>query len=279
MRIITDSLIKNFETHLVEEEKSKNTTQKYIRDVTFFMNWLHGREVTKLIALEYKKELLETYAPASVNSIIASLNSFLAFMEWHEIKIKALKIQKQVFIDNKKELTKEEYRKLLEVANKKNKIRLYLLMKTVCMTGIRVSELQYITTDALLQRKAIVKCKNKIRVIIIPDMLAKILLEYTEKRTYQSEFVFATKSGKSLDRSNIWVDMKKLCEEAGVEPDKVFPHNLRHLFARIYYSVEKDIVRLADILGHTNVNTTRIYTIESGEIHRMQMQTVADLLY
>ena len=272
MRKITNELIHSFKTYLIEEEKSENTIEKYIRDVTFFVMWLAGREVTKILALEYKKELCEKYAPASVNAAISSLNSFFAFIGWHDIRIKALKIQRQIFSNKDKELTKAEYERLLTAAKSKGNERLYLLMQTICSTGIRVSELKFVTYEAVKKGQAVISCKGKMRTIFLPKELCKMLKEYIKKQGIKYGSVFVSRNGKPLDRSYIWKMLKNLCEAAGVPRDKVFPHNFRHLFARTYYSLQKDIVRLADILGHSSVETTRIYTIETGDICRRQIQ-------
>jgi len=272
MRKITNELIESFKSHLVEEEKSENTIEKYIRDVTFFMTWLCGKEVTKILALEYKKELCVKYAPASVNAAISSLNGFFSFMEWHDIRTKALKIQRQIFSSKDKELTKAEYERLLTAANDKKNQRLYYLIQTIASTGIRVSELRHITVSAVHSGQAVINCKGKTRVVILPKKLCKLLIEYIRKNDIKKGSVFVSRNGNPLDRSHIWKMLKALCKTAGVSKDKVFPHNFRHLFARTYYSMQKDIVRLADILGHSSVNTTRIYTIETGEVHRRQIQ-------
>ena len=272
MRKITNELIHSFKNYLIEEEKSENTIEKYIRDITFFMAWLCGQKVTKILALEYKKELCVKYAPASVNAAISSLNNFFAFMEWHDIRIKALKIQKQIFSSKDKELTKAEYERLLNAAKSKNNERLYYLMQTICSTGIRVSELRYITTSAVHSGQAVINYKGKMRIVILPKELCKMLKGYIRDNNIKNGSVFVSRTGKPLNRSYIWKMLKALCKNAGVSKDKVFPHNFRHLFARTYYSLQKDIVRLADILGHSSVNTTRIYTIETGEVHRRQMQ-------
>ena len=272
MRKITNELIHSFKTYLTLEEKSENTIEKYIRDVTFFMIWLNDQEVTKILALEYKKELCEKYAPSSVNAALSSLNSFFAFIGWHDIRIKALKIQRQIFSNKDKELTKAEYERLLTAAkNKKNK-RLYLLMQTICSTGIRVSELRFVTCEAIKKEQAVINCKGKMRTIFLPKELCRMLKKYIKEQGIKDGSVFVSRNGKPLDRSYIWKMLKNLCEAAGVSKDKVFPHNFRHLFARTYYSLQKDIVRLADILGHSSVETTRIYTIETGEICRRQIQ-------
>lgn len=272
MRQITNELIENFKIDLVEEEKAQATIEKYIRDILAFVEWLSGRTVEKQTVLEYKQKLIEKYAPASVNSVLSSLNRFFAFAEWFNCKVKSIKIQKQVFAKQERELTKAEYDRLLAAALHKNNKRLYLLMQTICSTGIRVSELKFITVEAVKAQKAIINLKGKTRSVFLPDMLCKMLLRYIKEEKIKSGSVFVSKNGRPLDRCNIYHDMKKLCESANVDRSKVFPHNLRHLFARTYYSLEKDISRLADILGHSSINTTRIYTMETGEIHRKQIQ-------
>lgn len=266
--------ISDFKQHLIEEEKAIATIEKYIRDINFFVKWIAGEELTKMTILKYKEYLIKNYAPASANSMLSSLNSFFEYNEWHNLKVKMVKIQRRIFTEKSRELTKSEYVRLLDVANKRKNKALYYLMQTICASGIRVSELKYITVEALREKQAIIKCKGKMRVVILPDKLCKMLFRYSKDKKITSGSVFVSKKGKPLDRSSIWKMMKSICESAGVERDKVFPHNLRHLFARIYYSMQKDIVRLADILGHSSINTTRIYTMEAGEIHRMQIQNL-----
>ncbi len=272
MRKITNELIQKFKSYLIDEEKSSSTLEKYIRDITVFMEWCKETELSKSVVLEYKQDIVKKYAPASVNSILSSLNSFFSYNEWYDLKVKALKIQRHIFASKDKELTKAEYERLLVAAKQKKNQRLYYLMQTICATGIRVSELKAITVSAVKSGQATINCKGKMRIVILPKQLCKMLKDYIKENNIKSGSVFVSKNGKPLDRSNIWSDMKKLCESAGVSKDKVFPHNLRHLFARTYYSIQKDVVRLADILGHSSVNTTRIYTMETGEIHRQQMQ-------
>ncbi len=272
MKKITNKLIEEFKTYLIEEEKSDSTLEKYIRDITTFMNWLGSNEITKAKVLEYKKELIENYAPASVNSILSSLNSFFNHNEWHECKVKTLKIQKQIFANKDKELTKAEYERLLKAAEDKRNKRLYYLMQTICSSGLRVSELKYVDVNSVHSGQALINCKGKMRIVMLPKELCKMLKGYIKEQGIISGSVFVSKNGKPLDRSNVWKMLKSLCEDAGVSKDKVFPHNLRHLFARTYYSLQKDIIRLADILGHSNVNTTRIYTMESGSTHRMHIE-------
>ena len=274
MKKITNSAIKRFTAYLKSEEKSNATIEKYIRDVTAFARWLSGGELSKSSVLEYKEQLIKTYAPASVNSIISSLNSFFIFIGEYGLRVKKLKIQKQIFAKNEKELTKSEYERLIFAAKTSGNSRLNLIMQTICGTGIRVSELKYICVESLKSGRAEVSMKGKHRIIIIPRALCRLLKKYAAEQNISSGSIFVTKSGKPIDRSCIWKLMKSLCKRANVDKSKVFPHNLRHLFARTFYAVEKDIVRLADILGHSSVNTTRIYTMETWEICRRQVQSL-----
>ena len=272
MKTITPMQIKKFYAYLIEEEKASATISKYVHDVEAFAAWLTEDKIDKSVVLAYKNYLLENYSVASANSMLSSLNGFFHYMEWLDLKVKTVKVQRQIFASSDRELTKSEYERLLKAAKDKNNERLYLLMQTICASGIRVSELRYITVEALRAGQAEIHCKGKRRKVFLPNALCKALKKYAQAQKIKSGAVFVTKNGNPLDRSNIWSDMKKLCREANVSEKKVFPHNLRHLFARTYYSVQKDIVRLADILGHSNVNTTRIYTQENGEIHRQQIQ-------
>lgn len=269
---ITLDMIYQYKNYLISEEKSKATIEKYIHDLLVFCEWLGDERLTKSKVLEYKAVLTDKYAPASVNSVLASLNGFFMYNEWFDLKIKNLKIQRKIFCQSEKELTKTEYERLLKAAKNKKNNRIYLVMQTICSTGIRVSELKFITTDAVQTGRTAVKLKGKIRTILLPKELCRLLKEYIREKNIESGGVFVTKTGKPIDRHRIWKEMKALCKSAGVAKEKVFPHNLRHLFARTYYTIQKDIVRLADILGHSNINTTRIYTIENGDIHRRQMQ-------
>ena len=272
MKKITETLILDFKAYLTNEEKSIATIEKYVRDITAFMVWLEGRPAEKGAVLEYKAGLTETYAPASVNSMLSSLNSFFAFCKWFDCQVKTIKLQRQIFSSARRELTKAEYEKLLKAAEQKQNTKLFYLMQTICATGIRVSELQAVTVEAVQSREAVIRCKGKMRVVLLPKQLCRMLTQYIKEQKIRQDPVFVSRHGRPLDRSNIWKLMKSLCESAGVAREKVFPHNLRHLFARTYYSMEKDIVRLADILGHASINTTRIYTIETGAVHRRQIQ-------
>ncbi len=272
MKVITNKNINAFKTYLQNEERAAATVEKYIRDVTAFCEWLGGEELGKNAVLAYKEYLIGNYAPASVNSVLSSLNSFFRFTGWHDCHVKTLKIQRQIFAKSEKELTKAEYERLLTAAQKKGNRRLYYLMQTLGNTGIRISELRFIDADAIKSGKAVIRCKGKMRVVILTAPLCKILKGYMKEQGITDGSVFQTKTGKPLNRSNVWRMLKDLCESAGVSKDKVFPHNFRHLFARTFYSLQKDVVRLADILGHSSINTTRVYTMENGEEHRRQMQ-------
>ena len=259
--------VEAFRHYLIDEERSKETIRKYLYDVKSFIRFLGGISPGKEEVLSYKKHLMENYAPASVNSMIAAINTFFAFQGWAHLKVKPLKIQRSLFAKPEKELSRDEYHRLLRAAKRKNNERLSLLMQTICGTGIRVSELQYITVEAVRVGRAEVTGKNKRRTIFIVRELKEILLRYARKNNIAKGCIFISRNGNPLSRHRIWADMKALCADAGVDPRKVFPHNLRHLFARTFYSIEKDLGRLADILGHTNVNTTRIYTQECGREH------------
>ena len=270
-KILNGQQIEKFQEYLREEEKSQVTIKKYLRDVRFFMVYAGEKEITKELVISYKESLLEKgYAARSINSMLASLNSFLEFLSWTECKVKNIRTQKMVYCSEEKELTKEEYLRLLKAA--KEKTQLKLVMQTICSTGIRVSELKYFTVEGVKRGEVSVKCKSKVRTILIPGKLRKRLLDYARKEKISSGAIFITKSGKNLDRSNIWAQMKKLCKAAGVNPKKVFPHNLRKLFARTFYGIEKDIAKLADILGHSSIETTRIYIITTGEEHRRKIE-------
>lgn len=270
-RNIVPDMIERFAAYLREQEKSISTIQKYKRDLTALCTFLHGNPVTKIALIEWKEYLTTQYAAASVNTMLAAVNTFLNFSGWMDCKVKPLKIQKNLFCREEKELTREEYLRLVRAAKHTGNERLSLVLQTICATGIRVSELQFISIEALQTGRVVVNCKGKMRTIFLPRKLCRILTAYIRKEKRKSGPVFVTRSGKVLDRSNIWRDMKALCEHANVSPDKVFPHNLRHLFARTYYTLEKDLFRLADILGHSNINTTRIYTVESGTVHAQQI--------
>lgn len=273
-RTIKDSMFQEFENYLQENERSKATIQKYLYDIRFFAQCAGGNEINKEFVLGYKTELIRKYAVSSANSMIASLNTFFKFLDWNDLCIRQFKVQKEVFCNEEKEISKNDYVKLLKAASDKKKERLNLLIQTICGTGIRVSELSAITVEAVRNGEAIISCKGKIRKIFIVSKLRKKLLRYAIKEKIYLGAIFVTRSGKPMDRSNIWREMKKLCKEATVSEGKVFPHNLRHLFARTFYNMDKDIAKLSDILGHASINTTRIYIISTGAEHRRQMNNM-----
>lgn len=266
-----------YRIYLTKREKSRGTVLKYCRDASVFLEWLAGREMCREVVIEYKAHLAECRMPSGVNSVLSSLNGFFDSIGRPDLRVKKIRIQKRAFGASNRELTKDEYRRLLAAAEKKSE-RLYFLMQTICSTGIRVSELRYVSVECLDDGIVLINCKGKQRQILLPKKLCTMLKGYARRRKIKSGPLFVTRNGRALDRSNIWTEMKKLCTEANVPAEKVFPHNLRHLFARTYYSMHKDIVRLADILGHSNIDTTRIYTIESGETHRKQLQKLGLLL-
>lgn len=274
-RFLTDKLVTEFSAHLKNEEKSQNTTEKYLRDVRMFAAHFRDTEITKEKVIAYKSKLLaEHYAVRSVNSMLASLNSLFTFLGWSDCKVKSMKLQRQIYCPEEKELTKAEYLRLVNTAKRKGKERLSLILQTICGTGIRVSELEYITVEAAKSGKAVVALKGKTRSVFLVKELQKKLLRYATEQNISSGTIFITRNGKPLSRTNIWREMKGLCQEAGVHPQKVFPHNLRHLFARVFYGIEKDIAKLADILGHSSINTTRIYIISTGSEHRKRMENM-----
>ena len=273
-RFITAKKIAEFKEHLIFEERSEITVEKYIRDVKAFSAYTQNSIITKETVIAYKKHLQENYAVRSVNSMLASINSLFAFLGWHDLKVKSLKLQQQVFCPEEKELTKAEYARLCRTAERKHNERLNLILQTICGTGIRVSELQYITVEAVKNGEAVVSCKAKTRSVFIVKELKQKLLRYAAEQNIKSGMIFVTRTGKPISRTNIWREMKALCEEANVSPQKVFPHNLRHLFARVFYGIEKDIAKLADILGHSSINTTRIYIISTGTEHQKQLENM-----
>ncbi len=273
-RILTADIIEDFRKNLELQEKSTSTIEKYIRDVKAFSAYTENAAITKEKVIAYKKYLRNNYAVRSVNSMLASINSLFNSLEWHDLKVKSLKLQQQVFCSEDRELTKAEYARLCKTAKRKKNKRLNLILQTICGTGIRVSELQYITVEAAKQGEAVVNCKAKTRSVFIVKELKQKLLRYAAEQNIKSGMIFVTRTGKPISRTNIWREMKALCVEANVNPEKVFPHNLRHLFARVFYGIEKDIAKLADILGHSSINTTRIYIISTGTEHRKRMENM-----
>lgn len=271
-RIIDEGLLSKYESWLYENEKSRGTVKQYRVCLARFARFLQGRPVSKEQVIRWKEQLKRRVSPSTVNGALAALNGLFRYVGWGDCIVKFLKVKHRIFRPEGRELTKEEYHRLVAAAGEKGDERLALLLQTVCATGIRISELDYITVEAARAKTAVVDCKGKVRQIFLPSGLCELLLEYAKKREIQTGRIFVTRTKRKLDRSNIWRDMKKAAALAGVEPEKVFPHNLRHLFARSFYSQEKDMLRLADILGHSSMATTRIYTMESGENHARQLE-------
>ena len=267
-KTVTKKEIRQFSDALAEEERSAGTIEKYVRDVRRFAVWLDGEEVSRERTAAWRDGLLERgYAPVTINSMVAAVNQFFTFLGWEECKVKALKIQRRLFRDDRRELTREEYQRLLDAAHGLGRERLALLLETICATGIRVSEVKYITVEAAHAGRAEISLKGKLRTILLPGKLCRKLKKYARQQKTASGEIFLTRSGKSLSRRQIWAEMKRLCKAAGVAPSKVFPHNLRHLFARTFYRVCRDVVKLADVLGHSSIETTRIYLISTGSEH------------
>ena len=266
--------IKDYMRYLAYEEKSPSTIKQYLRDILSFFDCLGNEPVTKERVIQYKNKLSEKYRPASVNAKIAALNSFFSYIELPQLRVKQLKIQRNAFSSQKKELRKAEYMRLVETAKHKGDEKLALMLQTICGTGIRVSELQFITAEAVNIGQAAICLKGKNRSVVISGKLRKFLREYMRKNRIAAGPVFVTRNGRPVDRSYIWKMMKALCESAGVQKEKVFPHNLRHLFATCFYSIDKDMARLADILGHSNINTTRIYIASFGYEHRKRIDSL-----
>ena len=268
---LSNKEIQEFANYLCREEKSAATQEKYLRDVRVFCVYADDNEITKEVVVAWKRHLVEQgFAVRSVNSMLASVNSLLDYLGLSNCKTKNIRIQQQTYCTEDKELTKAEYMRVLD-ASKKNE-QLNLVIQTICGTGIRVSELRYFTVEAIRHGEVTVDCKSKTRTILVPGKLKSILLKYAKRNGIITGTIFVTRTGKPLNRSNIWSAMKKLCETAGVKPSKVFPHNLRKLFARTFYGIEKDIAKLADILGHSSINTTRIYIMTTGVEHRRKIE-------
>ena len=275
---ITHAEIAAYCAALRADEKAAGTLEKYRRDLTAFSRWLDRRTVTKETAADWKTHLLNSgYAPRTINSMLAALNSFFRFMDWH-IKVRFLKIQRQLFRETSRELRRSEYDRLLAAAREHGQERLALLMETLCATGIRISELQYITLEAVRRGRADISLKGKIRTILIPRKLAKKLLAYARAAGIRGGEIFRTRTGRGLSRRQVWYELKRLCRAAGVAPSRVFPHNFRHLFAQTFYRATRDIAKLADVLGHSSIETTRIYLVTTGEEHQRQLDRLGLVL-
>ena len=278
-QLITNEMLLAFSEYLQSNERAPGTIEKYLRDVSAFRIWLGNRSVTKELTAEWKERLLENnHAPVTVNSMLAAVNSFFRFAGWEDCQVKFLKLQRRLFRDAGRELSRAEYERLVETAANLSRPRLALLMEAICGTGVRVSEVRYLTVEAVQAGRADISLKGKIRTILIPNKLCRKLLKYARKQKITSGEIFLTRSGKGMSRRQIWAEMKSLCKRAGVEPSKVFPHNLRHVFAAAFYKSCKDIVRLADVLGHSSVETTRIYLLTTGVEHAQMLERLGLVL-
>ena len=274
-RVLHKSALEGFEKYLRNDEKSTATIRKYCHDARMFLDYIKDLQVTKEVLIEYKQHLIgRKYSIRSINSMLASLNSLFTYLGWMECRVKSLKTQRRIYCPEEKELSRQEYIRLVEASRRKGNARLEMILQTICGTGIRVSELEFITVEAVQRGEAVVACKGKMRTVFIVKKLRKRLFAYARKRKIRKGSIFITRSGKTMDRSNIWREMKKLCTEAAVDPRKVFPHNLRHLFARTFYEMKKDIVKLSDILGHGSIDTTRVYIISTGLEHQKMIESM-----
>lgn len=280
MKCITEDLLVKYQKYLYDEEKSAATIKKYMCDLQKLVAFAAGEELTKTVMIGYKEMLRDdkNYKTSSINSFLVAANRFFEYMGWHELQIKTFKVQKEVFMPENKDLTKDEYKKLVQTAQKLKRERIAMILQTICSTGIRVSELSSINVTDVKRGGVNIYCKGKERKILFPRALQVKLLQYIRKKGLKMGAVFQTANGKPVDRSNIWREMKALCREAGVAEEKVYPHNLRHLFAKIFYQLDKDIAKLADVLGHSSVETTRIYIKTSSCEHRKQLESMELIL-
>ena len=275
---IQETAICRFGRELFEQERAKKTIERYQHQLRAFAQWTEGRTVTKELTVRYKQWLMERYSPASVNVTLAALNGFFKFMGWQECRVRPVRVQRRHYAEPSRELSREEYYRLLKIARQKGNMRLFHLLETICSTGIRVSELRFITVQAVKRGRADICNKGKYRTILMPRKLCEKLQKYCRERRIWQGSVFVTRSGRPIDRTNVWAMMKALCTQAHVDAKKVFPHNLRNLFARCFYQKQRDLEHLATLLGHSSINTTRIYTRTSGEEHLRQIEQLALLL-
>ena len=269
---LTQREFDQFEDYLRHDEREESTIEAYLRSLTRFAEWADGRAITKELAMEWKAALAEAgYRPISVNAMLAAVNKFFTCMGREDCKVKYLKLQRQMFRKSEKDLSKEEYQRLVQAAHEKGDLRMELILETICATGIRVGELKYITVEAVRAGVAEIALKGKIRTILLPHRLCRKLQKYAKQQKIASGKIFLTQDGLPVSRQSIWTRMKALCEAAGVERSKVFPHNLRSLFARSFYGSCHDVVRLADVLGHSSIETTRIYLMSTGKEYLRQL--------
>lgn len=275
---ITVNAVNRYLRNLAEQEKAAATIEKYRRDAMSFVGYLAGRRLSRELVQEYKSGLCKKYAPQSVNSMLAAVNGLLEFLGRGDLRVRQLRIQRQLFCKQERELKRSEYERLVKTARAKGNRRLDLILQTLCSTGMRIGELQFLTVQAVRRGRVVIDHKGKIRTVMLPKRLCAQLIGYCKYRKIRDGVVFRTRCGRPVNRSNVWSEMKRLCSEAGVSCDKVFPHNLRHLFARTFYNLEKDISRLADVLGHSSINTTRLYILSSGGEHERQLEKMRLIL-
>ena len=275
-RIITEPMLEKYKEYLKEEEKSRATISKYIRDIKKLLDYAGGREITKRLVLDYKEDLRinKKYKLSSIYSFLIAVNRFLEYMGWYGMRVKTYNIQREGFAPAGRDLSMQEYRKLVYAAKYKGKKRLAMVIQTICSTGIRICELSNITVDSVKQGIVDIYCKRKQRKVLLPKKLKNMLVKYIKENNINDGIVFCTSSGKALDRSNIWREMKALGGEANIVNEKVFPHNLRHLFAKTFYKIDKDIAKLADLLGHSSIETTRGYIMTTYEEHQKQLDSM-----
>ena len=271
-RVLTPAILKSFQAELIKQERAPATIEKYMHDIRTFYAWLGNREVTPETVHEWKKSLTDDFKPGTVNGKLAALNALFTFTGWTDCRARSLKLQRRAFRDDARELTRDEFYRLVNTAERLDKERLALLLEAIGSTGVRVSEVKYFTVEAARLGRAEIALKGKIRTILLPGKLCRKLLKYARKQKIASGEIFLTRSGKPINRKQIWAEMKTLCKQAGVEPGKVFPHNLRHLFAQTFYHQTRDVVKLADVLGHSSLSTTRIYLISTGAEHRKELE-------
>lgn len=270
-RFITEKMLLRYREYLYNEEKATATIKKYICDLKKLLNYVSGRAITKRLMIEYKEDLRKRYKLTSINSFLVAANRFFEYLGWYDLRVKTYRVQKELFVPEDRDLSKEEYKRLVLSAMRQGKKRLAMILLTICATGIRVSELSSVTVESVRKGVVEIYCKGKQRIVLFPKKLQKKLLRYIREKEIASGIVFRTSSGKAVDRSNIWREMKKLSKGTNITEEKVYPHNLRHLFAKEFYAIEKDIAKLADVLGHSSVETTRIYIKSTSEEHQKQL--------
>lgn len=272
-RVITEQILMDYQEYLYEEEKTAATIKKYICDLRKLAEYADGKEITKKLMVAYKEYLYEErqYKLTSINSFLVAANRLFEYLGWYGLRVKTYRIQKEAFMPERRDLSKKEYKKLVRTARQKGKKRLAAIIQTVCATGIRISELKHITVESLEKGVVEIYCKGKQRKVLLPGKLVKLLLRYCGETGIESGTVFRTKRGKAVDRSNVWKEMKALGAEVDVAEEKIFPHNLRHLFAKTFYEIDRDMAKLADMLGHSSIETTRIYVMTTREEHQRQL--------